>query len=54
MTCYRNGGCGPYEGRPCNECPASKPEYLQRDATSKSEKKPIKVRVKKKVERKRG
>ena len=29
MTCYRNGGCGPYEMRPCNECPASKPEYLK-------------------------
>jgi hypothetical protein len=30
MACYRNGGCGPYEGRPCNECPASKPEYAMR------------------------
>ena len=29
MACYRNGGCGPYEGRPCNECPASKPEYAE-------------------------
>lgn len=28
-NCYRKGGCGPYEMRPCNECPASKPEYLQ-------------------------
>lgn len=28
--CYRNGGCGPYENRACNECPASKPEYLNR------------------------
>lgn len=27
MKCYREGGCGPYEGRACNECPASKPEY---------------------------
>ena len=27
MACYRNGGCGPYEGRSCSECPASKPEY---------------------------
>ena len=27
MTCYRNGGCGPYEMLACNECPASKPEY---------------------------
>lgn len=26
--CYRDGGCGPYENRPCNECPASKPEYM--------------------------
>jgi hypothetical protein len=30
MACYRNGGCGPYEDRACNECPASKPEYLNR------------------------
>ena len=30
MACYRNSGCGPYEDRPCNECPASKPEYLNR------------------------
>lgn len=30
MACYRNGGCGPYEGRACNECPASKPEYVRR------------------------
>lgn len=27
MACYRNGGCGPYEGRSCSECPASSPEY---------------------------
>lgn len=27
MPCYRNGGCGPYEGRSCTECPASKPGY---------------------------
>lgn len=31
MTCYRNGGCGPYEMYSCNVCPASKPEYLQRE-----------------------
>ena len=30
-TCYRSGGCGPYENRPCNECPASKPEYQLKD-----------------------
>lgn len=30
-TCYKSGGCGCYENRPCNECPASKPEYLLRD-----------------------
>ena len=28
MTCYREGGCGPYEGRACNECPASKQECI--------------------------
>ena len=27
MVCYRKGGCGPYEGRSCSECPASK-EYF--------------------------
>ena len=30
MQCYRDGGCGPYEGRSCTECPASKPDYKQR------------------------
>lgn len=30
MTCYRRGGCGPYEMRSCYECPASKPEYAKR------------------------
>lgn len=29
-ACYRDGGCGPYEMLPCQECPASKPEYLER------------------------
>lgn len=31
MTCYRIGGCGPYEMRPCSECPASKLEYLNKN-----------------------
>ena len=31
MTCYRKGGCGPYEMYSCSECPASKPEYLERE-----------------------
>ena len=35
MKCYRNGGCGPYEMYSCNECPASKPEYLKRYKTEK-------------------
>ena len=26
MKCYRNDGCGIYEGTPCNECPGSKPD----------------------------
>lgn len=30
MTCYRSGSCGPYETRSCYECPASKPEYLNK------------------------
>lgn len=34
MTCYREGGCGPYEYRACNECPASKPEYTQKDVAA--------------------
>ena len=29
ITCYRNGGCGPYEMRSCYECPASKSDYVQ-------------------------
>ena len=29
--CYKSGGCGVYENRPCNECPASKPEYLLKE-----------------------
>lgn len=28
------GGCGPYEQLSCNECPASKPSYLERGMTS--------------------
>lgn len=31
MSCYRKGGCGPYEMRPCAECPASKPEYATKE-----------------------
>ena len=31
MRCDRSGGCGPYENRPCNECPASKKEYMLKD-----------------------
>ena len=29
ITCYRNGGCGPYEMCSCYECPASKSDYVQ-------------------------
>lgn len=29
--CYKTGGCGCYEDRACNECPASKKEYLLKD-----------------------
>lgn len=38
MICYRKGGCGPYEMYPCNECPASKPEYNQRKDTEERKK----------------
>lgn len=31
MPCYKSGGCGVYEGLSCNDCPASKPEYIFRD-----------------------
>ena len=31
MSCYKNGGCGVYENRSCSECPASKPEYLNKN-----------------------
>ena len=34
MKCYRQGGCGPYEMLSCNECPASKPEYLKKADTA--------------------
>lgn len=30
MSCYRKGGCGPYEMYSCYECPASKPEYAKK------------------------
>ena len=31
MACYKIGGCGAYEMYSCSECPASKPEYLNRN-----------------------
>ena len=43
MACYRNGGCGPYENRPCNECPASKPEYMRDTIFKGSQAAPMKV-----------
>jgi len=36
MTCYRKGGCGPYEMLPCNECPASKPKYAKADTSAQT------------------
>lgn len=36
MSCYRDGGCGPYEMYSCNECPASKPEYKNRSVQATS------------------
>ncbi len=30
MACYKKGGCGSYEMYSCSECPASKPEYLNK------------------------
>lgn len=37
MKCYRNSGCGQYEMYSCNECPASKEEYLNRYKINKKE-----------------
>ena len=31
MACYKSGGCGVYEMYSCSECPASKPEYLNKN-----------------------
>ena len=36
MACYRKGGCGPYEGRSCSECPASKETYLNKSRVQQS------------------
>lgn len=36
MACYRKGGCGPYEGRSCSECPASKETYLSKSRVQQS------------------
>ena len=38
-TCYRAGGCGPFEMYSCNECPASKPEYLKNNKEDKKSQK---------------
>lgn len=34
MSCYRKGGCGPYEMLSCGECPASKKSYLDRNTNN--------------------
>lgn len=31
MVCYKSGGCGVYEMYSCSECPASKPEYVNKN-----------------------
>lgn len=36
MSCYRKDGCGPYETYSCLECPASKPEYVNRYTNQKA------------------
>lgn len=45
MKCYREGGCGPYEMYSCNECPASKPEYLNRYKTEKESEAERKLKI---------
>lgn len=34
MACYKSGGCGVYEMYSCSECPASKPEYANRNVSN--------------------
>ena len=41
MNCYKTGGCGVYENRSCYECPASKPEYLDRNKIRRDKLPPI-------------
>jgi post-segregation antitoxin (ccd killing protein) len=45
MACYRKGGCGPYENRSCNECPASKPEYADRYKNQTDTQRAVNVKV---------
>ena len=44
MNCYKSGGCGVYENRSCDECPASKPEYLNRKESLKKIEESLKKR----------
>ena len=37
MACYKKGGCGSFEMYSCSECPASKPEYLNKNKTTVKE-----------------
>lgn len=37
MACYKSGGCGVYENRSCSECPASRPEYAQREQNERKQ-----------------
>ena len=34
MSCYRDGGCGPYEMLSCSECPASNAIYKPQKQTN--------------------
>ena len=36
MACYKKGRFGPYEGRSCSECPASKETYLSKSRIQQS------------------
>ena len=49
MKCYRKGGCGLYEMLPCNECPPSKPEYLNNSKKNWANKKNLKIDFSKKI-----
>ena len=46
MSCYARGPVCPYECMPCDECPASKPEYAEAfEVTHNSDAKKVKDKI---------